>query len=358
MADVELFYFDHLSRRPEPKGASVILYGITGESGTWHRHEVSPPRTETRAAASKGNKSAAWTETKLNDKLQRASEAWTETKLEDKLQTASGLWTETKEDEEPWRVSGPRTETKTDEEPWRASGAWTETKLEDKPQTVSGPWTETKLEDKPQSDSASWAETRLENQTETFFSYRHQSEEDLHLQTCRVSHCFPSTFYEEERMEEQEEEIPELYLLSDEDLSSDGSGKSVDYGFIIAVSCLVTGISLVAISYSVPRDIQVDRDSVSAREIERLEWGKAQLGAHLEQCVIAGLCLLTLGGVLLSTLLMISMWKGEMIRKKAFAYSKQAANLYGSMSLRTSSSPALGSSSHVSEANEDLEVLS
>lgn len=159
-------------------------------------------------------------------------------------------------------------------------------------------------------------------------------------------------------MQEEEDAVPELYLLSDDDLSSDGSGKSVDYGFIIAVACLVTGISLVAISYTVPRDVRVDPDSISAREMERLERERAGVGAHLDRCVIAGLCLLTLGGVLLSTLLMISMWKGEMMRRKAFAYSKHAAKLYGSISLRAGSSPTRGSCSHLSAADEDLEVLS
>lgn len=152
-------------------------------------------------------------------------------------------------------------------------------------------------------------------------------------------------------MGDDEEDVTELYLLSDDELSSDGSGKSVDYGFIIAVTCLVTGISLVAISYTVPRDVRVDPDSVSAREMERLEKERAKVGAHLDRCVIAGLCLLTLGGVLLSTLLMVSMWKGEMMRRKAFAYSKHGANVYGSISLRAGSSPT-------QEADEDLEALS
>lgn len=221
--------------------------------------------------------------------------------------------------------------------------------------------------------SAPWTETRTaarpEEETETSFSCKHQGDEeddDVQLigtspQTCRLSQSSSSELYEEEVAEEEEEEeedIPELYLLSDDDLSSDGSGKSVDYGFIIAVTCLVTGISLVAISYTVPRDVRVDPDSVSAREMERLEREKARVGAHLDRCVIAGLCLLTLGGVLLSTLLMISMWKGEMMRRKAFAYSKHAAKLYGSINLRAGSSPTRESCSHLSVADEDLEVLS
>ncbi|KAL7381539.1 hypothetical protein ABVT39_007541 [Epinephelus coioides] len=218
--------------------------------------------------------------------------------------------------------------------------------------------------------SAPWTETRRaarpEEETETSFACKHQDDEDDddHLigtspQTCRLSQSSSSELYEEEAVvEEEEEDIPELYLLSDDDLSSDVSGKSVDYGFIIAVTCLVTGISLVAISYTVPRDVRVDPDSVSAREMERLEREKARVGAHLDRCVIAGLCLLTLGGVLLSTLLMISMWKGEMMRRKAFAYSKHAAKLYGSINLRAGSSPTRESCSHLSVADEDLEVLS
>ncbi|KAL0984677.1 hypothetical protein UPYG_G00145120 [Umbra pygmaea] len=135
------------------------------------------------------------------------------------------------------------------------------------------------------------------------------------------------------------EGIQELSLISD-DLASENSGASVDYGFICAVTFLVTGISLVIISYAVPREVKVDPESVSAREMERLEIESARVGAHLDRCVIAGLCLLTLGGVVLSTLLMISMWKGEMYRRRAFAYSKHSAKLYGSINLKTKSSPS------------------
>ncbi|XP_030597557.1 transmembrane protein 74 [Archocentrus centrarchus] len=224
-------------------------------------------------------------------------------------------------------------------------------------------------------DSAPWTEIRRaprpEEETETSFTCKDQHDQhdedgdDVQLigtspQTCRLSQRSSSELYEEEEevMEEEEEDISELYLLSDDDLSSEDSGKSVDYGFIIAVTCLVTGISLVAIAYTVPRDVRVDPDTVSAREMERLEREKARVGAHLDRCVIAGLCLLTLGGVLLSTLLMISMWKGEMMRRKAFAYSKHAAKLYGSISLRAGSSPTRESCSHLSVTDEDLEVLS
>ncbi|XP_053719509.1 transmembrane protein 74 [Synchiropus splendidus] len=181
--------------------------------------------------------------------------------------------------------------------------------------------------------------------SETSFS---AAEEDF----LRQERSNQSSSSQEEEEEEAGEEESELYLLSEDELSSDGSGKSVDFGFIIAVTCLVTGISLVAITYVVPRDARVDPDSVSAREMERLEREKARVGAHLDRCVIAGLCLLTLGGVLLSSLLMVSMWKGEMMRRKALAYSKHAAKLYGSMQLR-GASPNLDS-----HLEEDLEVLS
>ncbi|KAL2084625.1 hypothetical protein ACEWY4_020143 [Coilia grayii] len=132
----------------------------------------------------------------------------------------------------------------------------------------------------------------------------------------------------------------ELSLMSENDLTSESAVKSVDYGFISAVTFLVTGISLVIISYSVPRDVDVDPESVPAREMERLEKESARVGAHLDRCVIAGLCLLTLGGVVLSTLLMISLWKGEMYRRKAFAYSKHSTKLYGSINFNVRPSPS------------------
>ncbi|CAL8298874.1 unnamed protein product [Lota lota] len=148
-----------------------------------------------------------------------------------------------------------------------------------------------------------------------------------------------------------EEDYLELFMLADQEL---GSEKSVDYGFIMGVICLVTGISLVGISYVVPRDVSVDPDSVSAREMERLERENARVGAHLDRCVIAGLCLLTLGGVVLAMLLMVSMWKWESMRRKAFAYSKHAAKLYGSINLRAGPTPLRESPSRLST---DLEAL-
>ncbi|KAM6899605.1 LOW QUALITY PROTEIN: uncharacterized protein FYW49_017694 [Xenentodon cancila] len=220
---------------------------------------------------------------------------------------------------------------------------------------LSGPWTETRTETRT-------APRLHEEETETTFTCKHEHDDDPLIGTSLPSTSPSRDLHQEDEdeqvMEEEEDDTPELFLLSDDDLSSDSSEKSVDYGFIIAVTCLVTGISLVAITYTVPRDVRVDLDSVSAREMERLEREKARVGAHLDRCVIAGLCLLTLGGVLLSTLLMVSMWKGEMMRRKAFAYSKHAEKLYGSISLRAGSSSTLESCSHLSAADDDLEVLS
>ncbi|GAB5584177.1 transmembrane protein 74B [Prionailurus iriomotensis] len=127
-----------------------------------------------------------------------------------------------------------------------------------------------------------------------------------------------------------------LISEDEDDVSSEAtsSGRSVDYGFISAILFLVTGILLVIISYIVPREVTVDPNTVAAREMERLEKESAGLGAHLDRCVIAGLCLLTLGGVVLSCLLMMSMWKGELYRRNRFASSKESAKLYGSFNFR------------------------
>ncbi|KAI5091818.1 transmembrane protein 74-like [Silurus meridionalis] len=131
-------------------------------------------------------------------------------------------------------------------------------------------------------------------------------------------------------------------LSDDDDVTAEQDEKSADYGFISAVTFLVTGIFLVVVSYTVPRDVRISPDSVSAREMERLALENARVGAHLDRCVIAGLCLLTLGGVVLSTLLMISLYKSEMVRRQAFASSKRSAKLYGSINFRGAGNPNNG----------------
>ncbi|XP_022077765.1 transmembrane protein 74 [Acanthochromis polyacanthus] len=193
-----------------------------------------------------------------------------------------------------------------------------------------------------------------DEELETSFTY---IDENVNLRLASPENNCKSTHRTVRNGEACSETLPEFSSMSEDDLSfGDGSGNSIDYGFISAVTFLVTGISLVIISYAVPRDVVVDRDSVTAREMERLEMESARIGAHLDRCVIAGLCLLTLGGVVLSTLLMISMWKGEMYRRKVIAYSKRSAKLYGSISLKTRSSPS-HSSAHLSIDEEMEETL-
>ncbi|XP_030248605.1 transmembrane protein 74 [Sparus aurata] len=193
-----------------------------------------------------------------------------------------------------------------------------------------------------------------DEELETSFTY---IDENVNLRLASPDTSCKSTHRPVRNGEPCSETFPELSFMSEDDLSfGEGSGSSIDYGFISAVTFLVTGISLVIISYAVPRDVVVDRDSVSAREMERLEMESARIGAHLDRCVIAGLCLLTLGGVVLSTLLMISMWKGEMYRRKVIAYSKRSAKQYGSISLKTRSSPS-HSSAHLSLEEEIEETL-
>lgn len=193
-----------------------------------------------------------------------------------------------------------------------------------------------------------------DEELETSFTYVDENV-NLRLATPDASEKSPRQL-RDSTSEVRPDALQELSLMSD--ISSESSGRSVDYGFISAVTFLITGISLVIISYAVPRDVGVNPENVSAREMERLENESARIGAHLDRCVIAGLCLLTLGGVVLSTLLMISMWKGEMYRRKAFAYSKHSAKLYGSTNLRTRSSPSRSSPPHSFAEEENGDAIS
>ncbi|KAJ6650753.1 hypothetical protein lerEdw1_004122 [Lerista edwardsae] len=126
----------------------------------------------------------------------------------------------------------------------------------------------------------------------------------------------------------------DLSPRSEEGPLSDASGDSVDYGFILALVFLVSGILLVIVAYSIPREARVNPDTVSAREMERLEMYYAWLGSHLDKCIIAGLGLLTLGGMLLSMLLMVSIYKGELYRRRNFPASRAPRKTYGSINLR------------------------
>ncbi|XP_055508281.1 transmembrane protein 74B [Leucoraja erinacea] len=121
---------------------------------------------------------------------------------------------------------------------------------------------------------------------------------------------------------------------SEEEPEPEANGQSVDYGFMVALVFLVAGISLVVVAYAIPRESRVDPDTVTAREMERLELHYALLGSHLDKCIIAGLGLLTLGGMLLSLLLMVSICKGDLYARRNFMVTGRARKTYGSINLR------------------------
>lgn len=121
---------------------------------------------------------------------------------------------------------------------------------------------------------------------------------------------------------------------SEDSREPEPASHSIDYGFICSLVLLVSGIILVAIAYTIPREVRVSPDSVSAREMEQLELYYAHLGSNLDKCIIAGLGLLTLGGTLLSILLMISICKGELYRRRKFSVARGPRTKYGSLNLR------------------------
>uniref|UniRef100_A0A8C3W876 Transmembrane protein 74B n=1 Tax=Catagonus wagneri TaxID=51154 RepID=A0A8C3W876_9CETA len=126
----------------------------------------------------------------------------------------------------------------------------------------------------------------------------------------------------------------DLSLHSEEGPGPEPVSRPVDYGFVSALVFLVSGILLVVTAYAIPREARVNPDTVSAREMERLEMYYARLGSHLDKCIIAGLGLLTVGGMLLSVLLMVSLCKGELYRRPSFVPGRGARKTYGSINLR------------------------
>ncbi|XP_037667830.1 transmembrane protein 74B [Choloepus didactylus] len=126
----------------------------------------------------------------------------------------------------------------------------------------------------------------------------------------------------------------DLSLRSEEGPGLEPVSRPVDYGFISALVFLVSGILLVVTAYAIPREARVNPDSVTAREMERLEMYYAQLGSHLDKCIIAGLGLLTVGGMLLSVLLLVSLCKGELYRRRTFVPGRGPRKTYGSINLR------------------------
>uniref|UniRef100_A0A4W6DD26 Transmembrane protein 74B n=1 Tax=Lates calcarifer TaxID=8187 RepID=A0A4W6DD26_LATCA len=165
-------------------------------------------------------------------------------------------------------------------------------------------------------------------------SYQQDEEPNHQQQGAAVSaSCPPSTSGNGKGEQQQQELSPRSY-----DEEEGGGGQedgqdftelnpaddhSADYGFIFALVFLVSGIVLVVIAYTIPREAKVNPDSVSARQMEKLEMYYAQLGSHLDKCIIAGLGLLTLGGMFLSVLLMVSICRGEMYRRRAAFRSTQ-----------------------------------
>nr|XP_045013094.1 transmembrane protein 74B isoform X2 [Jaculus jaculus]XP_045013095.1 transmembrane protein 74B isoform X2 [Jaculus jaculus]XP_045013096.1 transmembrane protein 74B isoform X2 [Jaculus jaculus]XP_045013097.1 transmembrane protein 74B isoform X2 [Jaculus jaculus]XP_045013098.1 transmembrane protein 74B isoform X2 [Jaculus jaculus]XP_045013099.1 transmembrane protein 74B isoform X2 [Jaculus jaculus] len=126
----------------------------------------------------------------------------------------------------------------------------------------------------------------------------------------------------------------DLSLRSEEGPGMEPVSRPVDYGFVTALVFLVSGILLVVTAYAIPREARVNPDTVTAREMERLEMYYARLGSHLDKCIIAGLGLLTVGGMLLSVLLMVSLCKGELYRRRTFVPSRGPRKTYGSINLR------------------------
>ncbi|XP_040014846.1 transmembrane protein 74B [Xiphias gladius] len=198
------------------------------------------------------------------------------------------------------------------------------------PTPVSAPWT---------SSTAGCAARGFENA-----SYQQDEEQNHRQQGAAVSTgCRPSTSGNSKGEQQQHQELSPRSYDEEEGGGGQEDGQdftelnpvddhSADYGFIFALVFLVSGIVLVVIAYTIPREAKVDPDSVSARQMEKLEMYYAQLGSHLDKCIIAGLGLLTLGGMFLSVLLMVSICRGEMYRRRvAFVRPKRT---YGSINLR------------------------
>ncbi|XP_061544326.1 transmembrane protein 74B [Phycodurus eques] len=117
-----------------------------------------------------------------------------------------------------------------------------------------------------------------------------------------------------------------------------GERRSYDSGLALAVVLLVSGIALVLVAYAVPREARVNRDAVSARQMEQLELYYARLGSRLDKCIVAGLGLLTLGGVFLSLLLTASVCRGHAaaaaLLPRRRAPFVRPARTYGSVHVR------------------------
>ncbi|XP_077435065.1 transmembrane protein 74B [Vanacampus margaritifer] len=156
-------------------------------------------------------------------------------------------------------------------------------------------------------------------------SYRHDGEQQRHQEAAASGTCKDSAVPSGE----------------DDDAVRDSGAdrRSSDPGLTLAVVLLLSGIALVLVAYAVPREARVDRDAVSARQMEQLELYYARLGSHLDKCIIAGLGLLTLGGMFLSLLLMASVCRGHAAllphcRRRRWAPFVRPKRTYGSVNMR------------------------
>ncbi|XP_035667404.1 transmembrane protein 74B-like [Branchiostoma floridae] len=86
----------------------------------------------------------------------------------------------------------------------------------------------------------------------------------------------------------------------------------VDSGFILSLCFLILGIVLVAVAWTIPREPTVDPDTQPAREIEKIETEYVILRQHLDNCVMAGIIFLTMGGISLSLVLLYAICMGEL----------------------------------------------
>ncbi|KAG7236859.1 hypothetical protein INR49_000163 [Caranx melampygus] len=155
--------------------------------------------------------------------------------------------------------------------------------------------------------SAPWTAATAGSVTRGFENASYQQDEELNQQQAAAvsASCRPSTSGNS-KADQHQELSPRPYDEEEggggpedgQDFTelTPGDDHSADYGFIFALVFLVSGIVLVVIAYTIPREAKVDPDSVSARQMEKLEMYYAQLGSHLDKCIIAGLGLLTLGG--------------------------------------------------------------
>ncbi|KAM9483396.1 transmembrane protein 74B [Clarias gariepinus] len=143
---------------------------------------------------------------------------------------------------------------------------------------------------------------------------------------------------------------------SDEEQERVYEERPVDYSFMLALVFLVSGIALVIIAYAIPREARINPDQVTARQMERLEMYYAQLGAHLDKCIIAGLGLLTLGGMLLSILLMVSLCKGELYYRRTFANLRRPMKSYGSINMRMGQLASENGREHIMECDSSTDT--